>query len=151
MHQRSLGAHSTPTTAPSPQPLVSAPVAGGDQGRNSMESSQDTIDLARIRNEIAAGLINISNQSTQLDRVIARGEETSAERRELWRIEMVQAGLGRKQSQLVDRMAHAARPAVVLVVEDEILVLMSAIADLEAAGFVVLEASSADEALAARE
>jgi CheY-like chemotaxis protein len=63
-------------------------------------------------------------------------------------METLQAGLDEQQRGLVARMGHKGRSAVVLVVEDEILVLMSAIADLEAAGFIVLEASNADEALA---
>jgi two-component system, response regulator PdtaR len=113
-----------------------------------MKDTQNTIDLARIRAELAAGLINITDHMTQLDRLIARGGEASEERRELWRIETLQAGLGRQQSQLMDRIAHEERPSVVLVVEDEILVLMSAIANLEAAGFIVHQASNADEALA---
>ncbi len=113
-----------------------------------MNDTQNMIDLARIRAEMATGLINITDHITQLDRVIARGGEASVERRELWRMETLQAGLGRRQAQLVDRMAHEERPAVVLVVEDEILVLMTAIASLEAAGFIVYEASNADEALA---
>jgi CheY-like chemotaxis protein len=113
-----------------------------------MKTTQDTVDLARVRAEIAAGLISITDQMSQLNRVIARGGEACVERRELWRMETVQAALGKRQSALVEQMAHAASPIIVLVVEDEILVLMSAIADLEAAGFMVIEASSADEALA---
>jgi CheY-like chemotaxis protein len=113
-----------------------------------MKSIQDTITLARIRAELAAGLINITDHMTQLDRIIARGGEASNERRELWRMETLQAGLGRQQSRLLDRISHDERPSVVLVVEDEILVLVAAIADLEAAGFIVHEASNADDALA---
>ncbi|MEO7221625.1 MAG: response regulator [Devosia sp.] len=112
-----------------------------------MNDTQNAIELARVRAELAAGLIHITGLMTQLDRLIARGGEASEERRELWRMETLQAGLGRQQSQLADRIAHDERPAVVLVVEDEILVLMTAIADLEAAGFIVYEATNADEAL----
>ena len=113
-----------------------------------MRSIQDAVTLARIQAEIAAGLIDITDHMSRLDRVIARGGESGAERRELWRMETAQAALGNERSRLAERIAHETRPAVVLVVEDEILVLMSVIADLKAAGFTVLEASSADEALA---
>lgn len=112
-----------------------------------MKNTQDTVDLARVRAEIADGLINITDHMSVLDRVIARGGAACAERRELWRMETVQAGLGNEQSKLVNRMAHDAVPVTVLVVEDEVLVLMALRADLQQAGFTVLEASSADEAL----
>lgn len=88
-----------------------------------MKNTQDTVDLARVRAEIADGLINITDHMSVLDRVIARGGAACAERRELWRMETVQAGLGNEQSKLVNRMAHDAVPVTVLVVEDEVLVL----------------------------
>jgi CheY-like chemotaxis protein len=112
-----------------------------------MEPSQDSIDLMRVRAELSAGMLSIRDHITQLDRAVAAGGDGTAERRALWRVETLQAGLAERQSQLVERLALASRPTVVLVVEDEILVLISAIDMLEAAGFTVLSASSADEAL----
>jgi CheY-like chemotaxis protein len=45
-------------------------------------------------------------------------------------------------------MGHDDRPSVVLVVDDDAFVLMTAAFNLRAAGFTVLEASNANEALA---
>jgi two-component system, response regulator PdtaR len=47
----------------------------------------------------------------------------------------------------MDRLAGNADPKVVLVVEDEILIRMGLVDDLILAGFSVLQASDADEAL----
>jgi CheY-like chemotaxis protein len=113
-----------------------------------MNTTQDTIKLALVQAELAAGLICINDQMSRLDRVIALGGVGASERRDLWRMETDQASLTNRETIIMGRIARDARPSVVLVVEDDLLVLMSAVADLQAAGFIVLEASNADEALA---
>ena len=49
------------------------------------------------------------------------------------------------------RLGHSITPPVVLVVEDEPLVRMTAADELDEAGFLVLEAKNADEAIAVLE
>ena len=45
-------------------------------------------------------------------------------------------------------MISEAKPAVILIVEDELLIRLNAVEMIEVAGFEVLEAASADEAIA---
>jgi CheY-like chemotaxis protein len=45
-------------------------------------------------------------------------------------------------------MILAAKPAIILIVEDELLIRMNAVEMIEQAGFEVVEAASADEAIA---
>jgi CheY-like chemotaxis protein len=113
-----------------------------------MNTTKNATDLALVQAELAAGLICISDQMTRLDQIIAHGEEGCVERRNLWRMEIDQAGMALRRSTIVDRIALNEGPSAVLVVEDDALLLMSAIADLEAAGFTVIDAANADEALA---
>jgi CheY-like chemotaxis protein len=45
-------------------------------------------------------------------------------------------------------MTSVAKPAVILIVEDELLIRMNAVEMIEEAGFEIVEAASADEAIA---
>ena len=112
-----------------------------------MNVSQNSIKLAGVEAELAAGLVSIADQTARLDTVIAHGGNGAQERIDLWKMEVDQAGLWARQSALLDRIALVRDPMVVLVVEDQVLLLMATAADLRCAGFVVVEASSADEAL----
>jgi CheY-like chemotaxis protein len=112
-----------------------------------MKTAQDKIDLASVEARIAAGLGCIGIQLSLVELVVGQGGGGNKERRDLWQMEHDQAELERERSRITDRMDLAARPLVVLVVDDEMLVLMSTSDDLRAAGFVVIEASNADEAI----
>lgn len=113
-----------------------------------MNSTQDTTKLALIQAELAAGLISINDQMRRLDIVVAGGGAAISERRSLWQMETDQAGLTDRETIIVNRLARNGWPLVVLVVEDDAMVLMSAVSDLEAAGFTVVDAPDADAALA---
>lgn len=58
-----------------------------------------------------------------------------------------QARLHGLQSVTLNHIAHAETAKLILIVEDEPLVLMSAVACLTSSGFAVLEASNADKAI----
>jgi two-component system, response regulator PdtaR len=60
----------------------------------------------------------------------------------------VPEGSGGNAHQGLDRMAYVATPnSTILIVEDEFMVRLSAVAMMEGAGFDVLEAGNADEAI----
>jgi CheY-like chemotaxis protein len=107
----------------------------------------DELALANVRLDIAAGLVNIGAQLDRLAAVVLAGGSGRLERIDLSALENNQARLRDKQSATLNRIAQAEAAAVVLVVEDEPIVLMSAVDYLTSAGFAVLEASNADEAI----
>ena len=114
-----------------------------------MTSDQDTLALAGLQAKISAGLDCIGDQLSLINRLSRRGSGCDQERRDLWQMENGQAKLGLERSIIIDRIALAPRRPVVLVVEDETMVMMSIAAELRSAGFAVIEATNADEAIAA--
>ncbi len=112
-----------------------------------MEITEHAETLSRVQNDIAAGMLRIVAQVDRLHAVIKEGGSDCPERIALWDLESNQARLHSLQSATLNRIAHAAAAMVVLVVEDEPLTLMSAVACLTSSGFAVLEASNADEAI----
>lgn len=112
-----------------------------------MEITQDAAVLASVKADIAAGLILIENQMDRLNVAIRSGGAGSQERIRLWELENNQARLNVAQSAALNRIAHADKSMVVLVVDDEPIVLMTAVDYLTSAGYAVVEAGNADEAL----
>lgn len=112
-----------------------------------MEITEHAKTLSSVQNDIAAGMVRIVAQVDRLNAVLKEGGSDCPERIALWDLETNQARLHSLQSATLNRIAHAAAVTVVLVVEDEALTLMSAVACLTSSGFAVLEASNADEAI----
>lgn len=112
-----------------------------------MEMIDNAATLASIKADIATGLMLIENQVDRLNVVIGAGGAACAERIVLWDLESNQARLNVAQSDTLNSIARARTSIVVLVVDDEPIVLMSAVDCLTSAGFAVLEAGNADEAI----
>lgn len=112
-----------------------------------MTSDQDSLALAGLQAKIAAGLDGISDQLRLVSLVVRQGGSGGEERRALWQLERDQAELGVERSMVIERIELTGGRLVVLVVDDEALVLMSAANGLRGAGFAVIEASNADAAI----
>jgi CheY-like chemotaxis protein len=112
-----------------------------------MNGTQDTIDLTIVQGQLCAGLVSISDQLDLIELVTGRGGDGSKERIELWRMERDQAALGDTRSLILARLDLIRAPPVVLVVEDDPLTLMATAAELRAAGFIIVEAASSNDAI----
>jgi two-component system, response regulator PdtaR len=116
-----------------------------------MDITCDEMTLATIKFDIAAGLKNISSQLDRLAAALLKGSDGRRERIDLLALENNQASLHTRQSATLNRIAKASAAPVVLVVDDEPIVLMSAADHLTSAGFSVVEVTNADQAIEALE
>lgn len=112
-----------------------------------MEISQHAATLSSVEADIATGMGLIVGQMKRLHVVTENGGQECPERIALWELENNQARLHCQRSDVLNHMAQAEAAPLVLVVDDEPIVLMSAVDCLTSSGFAVLEARSADQAI----
>ena len=112
-----------------------------------MQITEDATTLGRVQADIAAGLERIMAQIERVHAIVGEGGADSTERIALWALETHQAHLHCLQSAVLNRISKADGAMLVLVVDDQPIVLMSAVDCLTSAGFAVLEAEDADQAV----
>jgi CheY-like chemotaxis protein len=110
-------------------------------------STEDEIALAGVQAEMATGRARIGAQATLVDWAVLNRDAACRERIDLWDLELTQARLNDLQGAILERVAAASAPLAVLIVEDEMLVMMTVSDYLTDAGFAVTEASNADRAI----